>query len=224
MGNLKAKAKTYEEREIVPAGKYKAVVVGVCDIGTQQFKNGSERQIVVIWELHKRSKPALDSKGRIHTVSEFYSLKFGEYQGKKAKLRQMVEAMRGRAFTAVEAEDGIDVEELVEEACGMQIQHVPSKKDKDKPWAEIGSIFVLDEEDEKPEIVSDTFYFEISSPPQAAIPSEVPTWLHKIIEKSDEWVKVHGEPKDKKAKDANPLNGKASTGGGDSDDDDDIPF
>ena len=44
--------------------------------------------------------------------------------------------------------------------------------------------------------------------------------LDKIIEKSDEWIKAHGEPKDKKAKDANPLNGKASTGGGDSDDDD----
>ena len=222
MGNLKAKAKTYEEREIVPAGKYKAVVVGVCDIGTQQFKNGSERQIVVIWELHKRSKPALDSKGRIHTVSEFYSLKFGEYQGKKAKLRQMVEAMRGKAFTAVEAEDGIDVEELVEEACGMQIQHVPSKKDKDKPWAEIGAIFVLDEEDEKPEIVSDTFYYEVDT--SRSIPSEVPAWLHKTIEKSDEWIKAHGQPKDGKAKAANPLNGKASTGGGDSDDDDDIPF
>jgi len=224
---LKARAKSHEARELIPAKRYKAMVIGVCDIGTQQFDNGAEHQIAVIWELHSKKGPALNSKGEIFTVSRFYSLKFGEYKGKKAKLRADVEAMYGRSFTDKEAEEGIDVEQLLDLCCELQIAHVPSKKDKEKKWAEISALMSIDPEDDKPEMVSDSFYYEIDT--SKPIDSSVPKWLHKQIEKSLEWIKVHGQPKDANLKGSNPLSGSQSSqfdetdGDEDEDEDDDSP-
>jgi hypothetical protein len=226
MGNLKAKAKQGEDRELAPAGKYFGVIVSVIDIGTQAFKHKADRQVVVTWELHKRKGPALDSKGRNLTVSDFYTLKFGEYQGKKAKLRQLVESMFNRTFTPEEVEDGYDVEDLVGEACGLQIVHEAKAGDANKKYAKIASVFSLDEDDEKPTSELDEVYYEVD--PSRNIPDEVLKWLHPMIERSKEWVAAHGQPK---GKDGQPK-AAASTGGSparpaassDDEDDDDIPF
>lgn len=236
MGTLRAKAKSFEPRELPPTGRYKALVIGICDIGTQPFPKKSSHQLVIEWELHKRKKggkiePVLNSKGQIHKISGFYSVSFGKFEGKPAKLRSAVESMLGRTFSDAEAEEGYDVEELIGKPCEVQILHEPDKKNKETMRAVIGSLIAYEEDDEAPEMESDSYYYEVD--PGKPIPSDVPKWMHQFIHKCEEWTKVHGQPTDDRSKQktangngANPLSGGQAgqfneTG---DDEDDDTPF
>lgn len=232
MGTLRAKSKTFEPRELPPAGRYKALVIGVYDIGIQTFPKESTHQIVVEWELHKRKKggaiaPVLNRKGHIHKISEFYSFKFGVgKEGNKAKLRTAVESMLGRIFTDAEAVEGYDVEELVGMACEIQIQHEPDKKNKEVLRAKISSLLAYEEDDDKPEPVSDSFYYEVDT--GKPIPEAVPKWLHAFIERSENWIKANGQSQGDRSKQktatgngANPLTGSQSGQFDETDEDED---
>lgn len=229
MGNLKAKSGAKREpRELIPARKYKAVIIGVCDLGTQESKFGEKQKVMIVWELHTKRGPSLDSKGGVFTIAQDFNLSFSEYNGTKAKLRAVVEDILGKTFTDEEAEEGFDIEKLVGMGCDLTVVHNKDKAKPDKIWANIGGVLALDEDEEPPTPISDTFYYEVD--PSREIPSDVPKWLQWKIVRSTEWVKVHGEPEDsrngKSAKPDNPLSGQNGTANTDADDDEDdyIPF
>jgi hypothetical protein len=182
-----------DEREPIPPGNYFGVIISLYDIGTQDGQYGKKRQIVTITELHKKRGPAVDSKGRIHTIPTFYSLTFGAMNGKKSKLRSDVETITGRVFTDEEAErDGYDVQDLIGKAYRLTL--VENVKADGKKFAKVSSVMALDEDDPRPESQADEVYYEID--PREPIPSAVPKWIAKYIERSEEWVGVHGKPRD----------------------------
>jgi hypothetical protein len=183
-----------DEREPIPPGNYLGVIIGLYDIGTQDGQYGKKHQVITLTELHKKKRgPAVDSKGRIHTISTFYALTFNSMNGRKSKLRADVETITGHIFTEEQAErDGFDVQELV--GLSYQLTLVESVKPDGKKMAKIASIMRLDEDDPKPESQADEVYYELD--PKEPIPSAVPKWIAKFIERSEEWVAVHGKPKD----------------------------
>jgi hypothetical protein len=198
-----------EPRELVPAGNYLGVICGVYDLGTQSGgQYGPKPQILVQWELHKRRGPARDAKSNILTISNFYTLSFGD----KANLRKDVEAMLGKTFSEEEAKAGYDIEDLLGKACRLQIVHEPKQGGGTRD--QIGAIMALDDDDDAPRGELSEAYFEIKEGDRT-IPETVPEWIKKLIHRSKEFGG------------GNPVNGRpaarqpvGATAGGD----DDIPF
>jgi hypothetical protein len=185
------KSKT-AENEPVPPGNYLGVIVGLYDVGTQEGPYGSRRQIITITELHRKRGPATDSKGRPLTIPSFYSLTFGSMNGKKSKLRTDVETITGHVFSDEEAErDGFDVQGLVGLAYRLTV--VPHTNREGKPTGKIGAIMMLDDDDIKPQSQADEVFYELD--PREPIPTIVPKWIARFIERSKEWVEIHGKPR-----------------------------
>ncbi|MGE4197655.1 MAG: phage replication initiation protein, NGO0469 family [Phycisphaerales bacterium] len=168
---LKLKASSIEGREMTPAGTYKALLMGIFDIGTQQGQYGPKRQCVVQWELHKKGleKP--------YQMSKWYGLSFNV----KSKLRIDMEAMLGRTFKDGEE---FDLESLLEKPCRIQV--VQGSKADGSPRDEIKSLMPLDDDDAPPKAVGNTVYFEISGP-GCDIPSDVPKFVAEKIRSAPEW-------------------------------------
>lgn len=217
---------TGEARELIPAKSYLAVVCGVYDLGTQSGgAYGAKHQILIAWELHNRKGPVRDKEARVLTISNFYTLSFGD----KANLRRDVESMLNRRFTETEAKEGYDVEDLLGIACRLQVEH--GFKADNTPKDLVGSIMALDEDDEQPKPELNHVYFEIIGP-SCDIPKEVPEWIQKIIKKSPEWLGKDATSERNPAPARAPLlpqrrpapAGVSGSSADDDDDDDDIPF
>lgn len=200
-----------EARELVPAGGYLGVICGVYDIGTQAGgQYGPKRQIVVTWELHNKKGVVKDKAGEPVTISKFYTLSFNE----KATLRKDVEAMTGTPVSESDALAGFDIENLLGMQCRLRVVHY-EKKDKSK-GDKIGTLMPLDEDDPKPEAVSDSVYFEITPEVIAAkaVPDYVPKWVANKVRESTQ-LGGTGKPA------GNPLAGPVTVP---ADNGDDIPF
>jgi hypothetical protein len=210
-----------EARQLVPAGKYFGVCIGVYDIGTQPSEQyNPTHKVILQFELHNKKGVVRDKEDRALTISGFYPLSFGKKKnGEKSKLRQAVEGILGRSFTDQEAKDGYDVSLLLEKGCRLVVAH---ETNGDNTYDTIQSFMSLDEDDPDIEPVSNAVIYELDTDEQ--IPTEVPEWIVKQIKRSEEWAKVHGKSD---AKDSKPAKAKASKPGrkqDDDDDDDDQPF
>jgi hypothetical protein len=214
-----------EARTLAPEGSYFGVCTGVYDLGTQPSqKYDPTHKVLIEFELHKKKGPALDKDGKPLRVTQFYPLAFGKRKnGEKAKLRQAVEGILGRSFDEAEAKAGYDVTQLAEVCCRLKVSH-DSNEDGNK--YEVLSYFPLDEDDPEPKTEANITVYELD--PKSEIPDEVPDWIKKMVRKSAEWVKVHGQPRgdeDKKpaARNGNAKTAKATVPSG-ADDDEDLPF
>ncbi len=104
----------FEDRELIPAGQYPAVLVAMIDIGHQETKKfqSSEyewvHKVVLAWEL-------VGMAGRPVVIKDFrLSL------ANKAALRKFLEGWRGKSYN--DAED-IDLSKLVGQPCLLKIAH-----------------------------------------------------------------------------------------------------
>jgi hypothetical protein len=222
---------TGEARELAPEGGYLAACVGVIDLGTQpggQF--GPSHKLALMFELHKKKGPVRGKDDKPLVITQFVPLSFGiSTSGQKAKLRQAVEGILGKTFTDQEAKAGYDVTQLIEKGCRVKVVHEKSK-DGQKTYDGIESYMPLDEDDPDLRIETNSVVYELD--PESPVPEEVPAWLAKMIHKSAEFVKVHGQPAaDKTEAKGKPV--KAATNGktarrkpddDDDDDEDDIPY
>lgn len=161
-----------DERDITPEGSYKAVLIGIYDLGTDpDGKYGPRRQIVFTWELHKSGAV------RPYLISRFFNLSFFS----RSVLRQYVEAMIGRTF---KDNDTIQLEQLLGTPCRIQVSHGVSRDGA--PRAEIKGIMALDPDEREPVAVGSPVYFEITAP-NCTIPFEVPKWIADRVRKSPEY-------------------------------------
>lgn len=201
---MKLTATSGEPRELIPPGNYKGILIGICDIGTQDGGEfGPKRQLVLTWELHRKG---LD---RPYQISRFYTASFNV----KAGFRKDVEAMTGRTFKDGEE---IELDSLLEHPARIQIAH--GKRKDGSPRDEIKSLMPLDEDERPPIPVGNSYFFEITEP-LIDIPSAVPKFLRERIEKAPEYT-GHAGPVSASVR--SPVAaGQTSGGGGD---DDDIPF
>jgi hypothetical protein len=203
-------------RKPVPAGNYFGVCVGVYDIGTHSGgKFGPKYQVVLQWELHKKKGVCRNDEGDPLRISSFYNLAFGE----KSTLRKHVEAILGRSFTEQEAKDGYDVTKLLDKACRLTVAHEDTENGvRDQ----ISAFMTLDEDDPQIKPVSDSVVYEMD--PKKAIPDEVPEWIQKKVQESQEWVAANGKSVSTKAGSVKAGNGKKAAAPDDDDEEEDIPF
>jgi hypothetical protein len=107
-----------------PQGLHRAVCVDVLDTWTeerpQEYGGGLVEKTRLVWEIDEAMED-----GRRFLVSQFYTASLHE----KAKLRQHLEAWRGRAFTEEEL-NGFDLENVIGVPCQLQVIHHTTKAGK----------------------------------------------------------------------------------------------
>lgn len=181
----------------VSAGVHHAVCYQVIEVGTQPaFGNfPPRRKVMVVWELpHERIMvKAKEGNGAIElprAISKEYTLSTDT----KANLRKDLEAWRGRAFTAEEA-DRFEVGNLIGANCQLNVAHKPSR-DGSKTYANVMSIMPLGKGAVKLKPENPTMIYDF---PKAGepfnFPPEMPEWMQNKIKNSEEYQEsLHGEP------------------------------
>jgi len=133
-------AKKSFPRQIPPAGTHLAVCHSVHDLGYQntswQGEATVKHQLVIVWEIDKVI-PSGDFVGKRFVVSNKYTASMS----KKASLRAVVEAWRGKAFTDDEAMK-FDTDALVGQPCMLSIVH---KKSGENTYANINAVMGVPE-------------------------------------------------------------------------------
>lgn len=106
-----------------PAGVHNAVCARVWDLGEQPgFEGKMQHKIVLVWELDARIEDG-EHAGKRYITMQSYTASLNE----KARLRQHLEAWRGRAFSQEELTAGFDVEKLIGKQCQMNLVEYAKK-------------------------------------------------------------------------------------------------
>jgi hypothetical protein len=132
-----------KEWEPAPEGLHQAVCVDVVDRGLKETPWGPKHQVQVRWMLGEMldtyDAPQLlrDGEGKPFLVMQTYTNSLNE----KARLRQHLDAWRGRKFTAEELKEGFDLERLIGAACQLQVVHDLS--DSGRTYANVQAVVPL---------------------------------------------------------------------------------
>lgn len=121
--------------EPVPTGTFRAVCVGVFDLGIRETFYGEKHQIFIRWETEEKIQEG-DNKGKRFCVNKFYTKNLGS----ESNLRKDLESWRGKPYTVEELKAGINIGAVVGKSCLLSILH--TKKD-DKVIAKISAISSL---------------------------------------------------------------------------------
>ncbi len=151
-------------REVPPAGNYLAVCNGVYMLGTQPGYQGQQarHQVMLSFELHKRRGPCLDTQGRVFETSDIMNFTANI----KSTLIDVAGALRGKPFTEADLDEvkqqgGLDVEELLGQACRITLAHKPKPDGSVRDT--ISSYAPLDkDDDEPPQGITDEVYWDWS--------------------------------------------------------------
>ena len=108
-------SKPKSEFSTAPEGLHPAVCCDVVDLGTVKVGDYEPRHMVQIRWMLEDTDP---KTSRPYIVMQRYTLSLHE----KSKLRPMLEAWRGKKFTAEELE-GFDLEKLIGVNCQVQVVH-----------------------------------------------------------------------------------------------------
>lgn len=164
-------------RELPAAGTYKAVLCGLFDVGTQEGgQYEPKHQVVLLFQLFKGNKPAVDSAGNRLTISQFCTLSMNE----KSKLRAVAEALAGPIVNGSEFYVG----DLLGRPCRLQVERYT--KQNGQPGAKIKAVVSLDSDEVAPKPDVPAVGFEIANT-RCDIPDSVPGWVAAIVRKSPEW-------------------------------------
>lgn len=212
-------ANKQKPRELIKAGRYKGVLVGIYDLGHRDGQYGPYWQVVFLYELHNRKTNAAikDKEGNPVLKAAFHDMVLEK--GKKrdpSPLALHLGALLNK--TVNEASFQLD-DSLLEKALELTIEH----KTKDGVTRDdIGTVLALEDDDEAPKAESDATYYEIPRDESStaaikpctddAIPDGVPEWIRKQIRSSLEF---GGKPKGK---------AKADDDGDEDEGDGEIPF
>jgi hypothetical protein len=159
--------------ETVPAGTCAARCYQIVDLGHQTTSFEGEVKVVpqvrITWELAE-----LMADGRPFSISREYTATFGP----KGNLRKMLEAWRGRPFTAEEL-NSFSLENVLGAPCMLSVVHKPSK-DGTKMYANVGSVVALPKGMVCPELFNPAVKFDISEFDETVFNS-FPDWLRAKI-------------------------------------------
>lgn len=132
-----------KEWEPAPEGLHQAVCIDVVDRGIQETPFGLKHQVQIRWMLGEMMDtfdiPQIlcDKETKPFLVMQTYTNSLNE----KARLRQHLDAWRGRKFTAEELKDGFDLERLIGANCQIQVVH--NLSDGGRTYANVQAIVPL---------------------------------------------------------------------------------
>lgn len=161
--------------ELTPEDVYTARCYRIIDLGTQKgseaFGGKEQHKVMISWELLDGQKM---KDGRPFSVHQRYTVSLNE----KAKLRQDLEAWRGKKFTNDELK-GFDLSNVLGSYCTIQVVH-----DETGKYANINSIMAF--RGDKPEPVNPDLAFDIDEP-DMQIFDGLSDSLKGIIMQAPEW-------------------------------------
>ena len=164
----------------VPAGTYPARCIKIIDLGTQhgeyEGKEIVKKQVMITWELPTELIPDGDLKGKPYGVSMFFTASLSE----KAKLRQILESWRGRAFTQEELA-GFDLRNILGKPCMASVVHT------EKGRAKISAITSVPKGMTVPTAINELIFFDISNFNQDHF-DKLSEKIQKMIQSSDEYM------------------------------------
>lgn len=182
--------------ELTPAGNHVARLYRIINIGTIEtgFDNDDgtpkkQPKIRLYFELCNKKKTYKDKDGTEVTKPFAISLEttLSMYKGSlTAKLRTIAEAIIGATLKDEEAES-FDIENLLGEACMVQVNHEKSK-DGDKTFAKIANISSLPEGLEAPSAVNELEVVDVKDAPDSVIDA-LPEFIRDKMKSSDEYKK-----------------------------------
>lgn len=163
-----------------PADVHNGVCIGVYDLGTHVGVYGAKRSVKIMFEID-----AQRNDGKNFVVSRDYGFTIS----KKSKLREMIEAWRGKPFTEQEESDGFDLAKLIGQPCAVQVVH---KDSNGNTYANIGSITKLMKgmTPMKATYPMGSYFIDDHG---KTLPAGIPDWVAKKIKESQEWT---GETED----------------------------
>lgn len=183
-------------RQQPPAGTHSARCYSVIDLGTQESQFGARHKVRLTWELPEEKAVFKEEDGeQPFVISKEYTLSLFE----KANLRQDLESWRGKEFTEDERK-GFDIFTLLGVPCLLTVVH---KTVGDKTYANVTSASKLPKSMTCPKQINPSVQFEIDEGRSATF-KELPEWLQKKIEASEEWNGGQNHPVDKKIEEEDP--------------------
>ena len=164
--------------EPVEPGVHHAICYGVVDLGTQfsEVYNNESHKVLIMWEL-PFERITIEGKDLPRAISRRFTLSIN----KKAKLREVLESWRGRAFTDKDLE-GFDIKNLLGVNCQVNVIH---NTNNGKTYANVSSVIPLSKGVEKRKPENEFQYFSMEEGME--IPEGLPEWISTIIQKSAEF-------------------------------------
>lgn len=163
--------------EPLKGGTYPAVCYGLVDIGDQYsetFKKSSH-QVIVMWEIPSE-KIEIDGEQKSRVMSKTYTCSLYE----KARLRQDLNAWRGRDFTEAELA-AFDLKNIVGAPCLLT---VVQKISGERVYANVGGVVGLGKGMGKPKGTLEKVVFDLDTDPLEKI-EELPEWIQERIKASE---------------------------------------
>jgi hypothetical protein len=119
--SLIAKSTGGTEFKNPPTGNHLARCFRITDYGSQTSKYGTQRKILISWELHgedDEGNPLSMDDGKPFAVSSYYTLSLSN----GATLRTMLEQWRNRSFTIDEL-SGFDLKNILGQWCMVSVSN-----------------------------------------------------------------------------------------------------
>ena len=161
-----------------PHGTHVARCFGLIDLGTQTSTFGAAHKVLIRWELCAEAM----EDGRPFEISKFYTVSLHE----KASLRKDLQAWRGRAFTEEEL-TGFALKNILGKCCLLSIVGKASSKEGQGDRSVVGAVMALPKGTTCPPGVNPPIVWDMDSP-NWSVYAEMPEWLRKRIDESDEMV------------------------------------
>lgn len=180
--DIMATGKSLEERKPLEPGYYPAVCYGVVVTGTHlNFNNEAVTEVVILWELPNETY-TYEGETNCKTISETYRLSLTN-----SNLAKMLEKWRGKPFSDEELA-GFALNKIITKPCGLAVINKVSKN-TGKTFAKIDSVMPLAKGTVLPRTMfHEPLCFDIRNPKfDRDLMSELPEWLVKRIETSDEF-------------------------------------
>ena len=171
-----------------PPGNHIGVCYSIIDLGTQHqaayvyegapVAESDKPQIIVMWEV-PGEQVEVDGEMKPAVVSGFFNKFFSE----RAKLRQWLEAWRGRPFSEEELM-GFDLSNVLGKGCMINVTHTPAGK------AKITGIAAMPKGIPAPQATNPIIDFNLQDYDQAVFDS-ISEGIQNIIKKSPEWQAIN---------------------------------
>jgi hypothetical protein len=177
-------AKTGGTTVPVEAGTWPAVCPGYADLGTQASKFGTKRKVMIFWDIPDQ-RIDVERNGRMVSLPRRISRRFTLSLGKRASLRAMLEAWRGRAFTEEELK-GFDLDKIVGAPCLLNVTH--DSGEDGSVYANVQTVMALPRGMAAPALENDKFAYIAVREDGAFIPppDTLIEWVREIIMQCEE--------------------------------------
>jgi hypothetical protein len=184
---LIAKETSDVDRKLIEAGVHIGTCYMVVDIGTHHNEefNKDAHKVVLGWEIpEQRADFTVD--GERKNLPLVITKTFTVSLHKKAGLRLLLEAWRGKAFTEEELA-GFDLKNVLGKSCQLQVLHKAGSTGQ--VYANLGSVMPLPKGMKAPDQETPSQWYSLSE--DVDIPANIPNWLVEKIKASKEWHKSH---------------------------------